>query len=400
MSTYSASTAHVDNGGTATCTYPGPGSMYGSAVHLPRQTRVLPNGPGGSDRIVLNGMRGPTGLNASAGRDSFGSGARSSSKSFSSSFPTSFGAAGEAMSLPASERARPAQAARISPLDAVPVNADGVHNQDVSMNLPSSSMAGSEAKTINGTTQLNSTAPIHPMASMESADAHHRYIFDGQNCGKDHEVHISSQHRGESPFSMSRMDSEMDMKDGANHSNQQLHKCESCSKVYRHPSCLVKHRWEHTMYWKEASKFLMSKHQQVQLLEAAAILVGMDSNARSLPEEKALWPAAVSPPSSGLLGCDQVNFEKLMASKTRNTSGGPKTPSMAYGASAPAQSAALGNFHGASYQRGARRSDRSSDEDVEEEDTPADVEDVHAREGVYGLSSGGDVMADMDMDAD
>lgn len=48
------------------------------------------------------------------------------------------------------------------------------------------------------------------------------------------------------------------------------------------------------MYWKEASKFLMSKHQQVQLLEAAAILVGMDSNARSLPEEKALWPVSVA----------------------------------------------------------------------------------------------------------
>jgi hypothetical protein len=26
-------------------------------------------------------------------------------------------------------------------------------------------------------------------------------------------------------------------------SHQQLHKCESCAKVYRHPSCLVKHRW-------------------------------------------------------------------------------------------------------------------------------------------------------------
>lgn len=26
-------------------------------------------------------------------------------------------------------------------------------------------------------------------------------------------------------------------------SQQLLHKCESCAKVYRHPSCLVKHRW-------------------------------------------------------------------------------------------------------------------------------------------------------------
>lgn len=93
------------------------------------------------------------------------------------------------------------------------------------------------------------------------------------------------------------------------------------------------------MYWKEASKFLMSKHQQVQLLEAAAILVGMDSNARSLPEEKALWPAAVSPPSSGLLGCDQVNFDKLMASKTRNASAAlSDAPTVPFGTSAPTHS--------------------------------------------------------------
>lgn len=103
-----------------------------------------------------------------------------------------------------------------------------------------------------------------------------------------------------------------------------LHRCEACSKVYRHPSCLIKHRWEHTVYWKEASKFLMSKHQQVQLLEAAAILVGMDTHARSLPEEKALWPAAVSPPESGLLGSDKINFEKLLAQKSsRNKSQSP-----------------------------------------------------------------------------
>jgi hypothetical protein len=73
---------------------------------------------------------------------------------------------------------------------------------------------------------------------------------------------------------------------------------------------------------------MLSKHQQVQMLEvrqkgsavfflprsqrrtchqAAAILV----NPGSLPEEKSLWPAAVSPPSSGLLGSDQLNAEVL-----------------------------------------------------------------------------------------
>ncbi|KAI0266339.1 hypothetical protein BC834DRAFT_969387 [Gloeopeniophorella convolvens] len=81
--------------------------------------------------------------------------------------------------------------------------------------------------------------------------------------------------------------------------------CESCSKVYRHPSCLIKHRWEHTPHWREASKFLLSKHQQVQLMEAAAILSHLTPSASggsSLPDDRSLWPSflsggALPPPS-------------------------------------------------------------------------------------------------------
>ena len=176
-----------------------------------------------------------------------------------------------------------------------------------------------------------------------------------------------------------------------------LHKCESFSKVYRHPSCLIKHRWEHTMYWKEASKFLMSKHQQVQLLEAAAILVGMDSNARSLPEEKALWPAAVSPPSSGLLGCEYVNFDTLMATKARNAAIYHDSSRLQYGTSAPSASSMPSVHMHASPSK--HRAHHALDETVEEGDDSGEL-DLSAREDTYGLHSGGDVMADMDMDAD
>jgi hypothetical protein len=71
-------------------------------------------------------------------------------------------------------------------------------------------------------------------------------------------------------------------------------KCENCSKEYRHPSCLIKHRWEHSPHWREPTQISMSKHQQVQLLEAAAILAHMDptnAHGRSLPTDKSLWPA-------------------------------------------------------------------------------------------------------------
>ncbi|KAF9237461.1 hypothetical protein BU15DRAFT_76006 [Melanogaster broomeanus] len=80
--------------------------------------------------------------------------------------------------------------------------------------------------------------------------------------------------------------------------------CESCSKVYRHPSCLIKHRWEHTPHWREASKFVLSKHQQVQLLEAAAILSHLSPSSASLPDDRSLWPSFLSggvvpPPAPG-----------------------------------------------------------------------------------------------------
>ncbi|SJX66343.1 uncharacterized protein SRS1_16664 [Sporisorium reilianum f. sp. reilianum] len=226
--------------------------------------------------------------------------------------------------------------------------------------------------------------------------------------------------------------------------HEELHRCESCAKVYRHPSCLIKHRWEHTVYWKEASKFLMSKHQQVQLLEAAAILVGMDANARSLPEEKALWPAAVSPPSSGLLGSESINFETLMASKRRNTissnasSGSPArraTPSLVPNDSSDGSTtstydpsmrsvtmsplAGLGNMRlsesdgkhrdvgryrlddsASGSGSGSERADRSGSAEMYDDE---DVDDDAARmdddgEERYGADAGGDVMAHMEMD--
>ncbi|KAI9497489.1 hypothetical protein BDB00DRAFT_748811, partial [Zychaea mexicana] len=57
-----------------------------------------------------------------------------------------------------------------------------------------------------------------------------------------------------------------------------IHRCEECGKMYKHPNCLSKHRWEHSEQWGLTSKLLLTKHQQVQMLEAAAILVSMDSS--------------------------------------------------------------------------------------------------------------------------
>ncbi|PQE13015.1 tat pathway signal sequence protein [Rutstroemia sp. NJR-2017a BBW] len=43
-------------------------------------------------------------------------------------------------------------------------------------------------------------------------------------------------------------------------------------------------KWEHTPEWSYTSKLLISKHQQVQLLEAASVLVNMNQNANTPPD--------------------------------------------------------------------------------------------------------------------
>ncbi|CAL1711059.1 unnamed protein product [Somion occarium] len=112
------------------------------------------------------------------------------------------------------------------------------------------------------------------------------------------------------------------IKNGTGKKRGTIFQCESCSKMYRHPSCLIKHRWEHSPHWREASKFLLSKHQQVQLLEAAAILSHISPSASggtSLPEDRSLWPSFLSggtmpPPSSATVSANATVRQSTRAS--------------------------------------------------------------------------------------
>ncbi|PYH40958.1 putative C2H2 finger domain protein [Aspergillus saccharolyticus JOP 1030-1] len=82
-------------------------------------------------------------------------------------------------------------------------------------------------------------------------------------------------------------------------------RCERCGKGYKHGSCLSKHMWEHDPAWAITSKLLISKHQQVQLLEAASVLVTMtqedpDENAEADSEISSSSPDASSELQEGL----------------------------------------------------------------------------------------------------
>ncbi|KAK6585547.1 hypothetical protein PZA11_002274 [Diplocarpon coronariae] len=124
-------------------------------------------------------------------------------------------------------------------------------------------------------------------------------------------------------------------------------KCEKCGKGYKHSSCLSKHlfvptfpflrapigprtaddtcqmkrepprlafvelcrivltcncRWEHTPEWSLTSKLLISKHQQVQLLEAASVLVAMNQDGATPPDSAKDFQSdqeSASPAASG-----------------------------------------------------------------------------------------------------
>ncbi|KAF2865236.1 hypothetical protein BDV95DRAFT_260073 [Massariosphaeria phaeospora] len=83
--------------------------------------------------------------------------------------------------------------------------------------------------------------------------------------------------------------------DGKRASGSEL-RCETCGKGYKHSSCLTKHLWEHTPEWQYTSKLLISKHQQVQLLEAASVLVTMNQE-NETPRDSD--HSSASPPASG-----------------------------------------------------------------------------------------------------
>ncbi|KAJ1663624.1 hypothetical protein IW140_000957 [Coemansia sp. RSA 1813] len=51
--------------------------------------------------------------------------------------------------------------------------------------------------------------------------------------------------------------------------------CAVCGKQYKHRSCLNKHLWEHHDAWEACLKYNLTKHQQVQMMEAAQVLVDM-----------------------------------------------------------------------------------------------------------------------------
>jgi hypothetical protein len=112
--------------------------------------------------------------------------------------------------------------------------------------------------------------------------------------------------------------------------------CTQCGKVYKHASCVHKHRWEHTAHWEETNGFSLTKHQRVLLLEGASILCKLQSAPLAELEARALRAAGEPPgPGRSLAGSSPRTPTHSSSSSSRSppssASAFPSRPSMGGG---------------------------------------------------------------------
>ncbi|TVY15681.1 hypothetical protein LARI1_G006811 [Lachnellula arida] len=192
---------------------------------------------------------------------------------------------------------------------------------DTSLGMPISARRNTMSKSANARSAALNSLPSPPasllghrirLASSGKSDRGESAI-DDQNDEMDDEE--------ETGFKQSRMrrasEGSQLTKDGKKASGGDL-KCDKCGKGYKHSSCLSKHlfvptflsympnmglvAWEHTPEWSYTSKLLISKHQQVQLLEAASVLVTMNQDGPTPPESAKDFQSdqeSASPTASG-----------------------------------------------------------------------------------------------------
>ncbi|KND95168.1 hypothetical protein TOPH_00690 [Tolypocladium ophioglossoides CBS 100239] len=152
-----------------------------------------------------------------------------------------------------------------------------------------------------------SKARVGSLPSPPASLPYHKTIPDVKDSAIDDDVHEGSGDEEPGKFQKARIRRASDgqpLVKESKKSNRVEVRCEKCGKGYKHSSCLTKHLWEHTPEWSYTSKLLISKHQQVQLLEAASVLVAMNGKESSTtpPEstkDSASEPDSASPAASG-----------------------------------------------------------------------------------------------------
>ncbi|KAK0722935.1 hypothetical protein B0T26DRAFT_740009 [Lasiosphaeria miniovina] len=210
---------------------------------------------------------------------------------------------------------------------------------DKAMALP---ITGSSRRNTMSRNGLSRPAIVGSLPSPPASLPMHKFVMaDGavnmQDSAIDDELNDMSGDEGDSTLESARLrrasDGQPLGKEGRKSNRPEL-RCEKCGKGYKHSSCLTKHLWEHTPEWSYTSKLLISKHQQVQLLEAASVLVAMNTTTSTTPpdstgdfhsDQDSASPAAsgysenqdrssadtTPPPQSDLFGVPNASFRNF-----------------------------------------------------------------------------------------
>nr|POE63129.1 hypothetical protein CFP56_04032 [Quercus suber] len=152
----------------------------------------------------------------------------------------------------------------------------GVADGSVALNRRRTSVSRTALASLNDDPSMPSSLPPHAPMSQETASS--GVLLDGPSLSSLHALEKSKQLKARRASDGTHLTKKEKAAAG------EL-KCEHCGKAYKHGSCLTKHLWEHTPQWQVTSKLLISKHQQVQLLEAASVLVAMNQDGPEMAEK-------------------------------------------------------------------------------------------------------------------
>lgn len=145
-------------------------------------------------------------------------------------------------------------------------------------------------------------------------------------------------------------------------------------------------RWEHTPEWTYTSKLLISKHQQVQLLQAASVLVEMNQDAIAAEDTAKSDHSSASPAASGSSDVREEEYyissaettppplnehhhmiEDVDSGRSRRYSGNSTSFSRSY-QSAPSYSLPVGNNLSHYQQQRSLSSSGGANADIDEEE--------------------------------
>ncbi|KAI9199576.1 uncharacterized protein BJ171DRAFT_517977 [Polychytrium aggregatum] len=148
-------------------------------------------------------------------------------------------------------------------------------NEEVFVNVVDDAVDGADAD-VGANAGANASAVArHDHSDLHvGSDLHHSRLEDAAN---DSILYAESQQPRVPPAKKLRRSRTKEMQPAAESqpSTESALECDSCGKKYKSPNCLAKHRWEHTESWKLSSTLNLTKHHQVQILEAASVLVEM-----------------------------------------------------------------------------------------------------------------------------